>query len=493
KRTRIPFLGLAGFIVKIVRPAGVKGFKLAVFEDQNFSGAADDKTFESVMNRALGDKWQPMIRSYSRRTGERTYIFSKPNGKDMELMIATLESNEAVVLQVKVNPDTLAKWLEKPGQMGGIFNARKHRDDVPPDDSIRAEILKSIGQDDSDDSPTLSGTEISADVANASSAPESENKRPELALPAGAQLPVEEVAKAEAPNTPEINADVRINTRLINLNTKVVDATGKTVLDLKPEDFEIYEDNIKQEISHFAPVTAPISLVLLLDLSGSMKSKEKEIKRAAKKFVQSLNPSDRVAVATFTRSFKIVSDFTSDRKLLEKRIDKIKNHEGGTAFYDSMWTALDFLNREQQSRKAIVVLTDGVDSSLESPKSYPPKHPFNELMFRMTEEDVTVYPMYMNTEYEMVVKKRREKASSHATAREQLNVVAEQTGGLMFRVDHEKDLEGVYQRVAAELRTLYSLAYSSNNEDSKKQWRKVRVKAKREGLSARTKQGYYAR
>jgi VWFA-related protein len=490
KRTRIPFLGLAGFIVKVVRPAGVKGFKLAVFEDQDFSRSAEDRTFESVMGRALSAEWQPLVRVHSRKSGERVYVYAKPKGKDLELMIATLEQREAVVIQVKVNPDTLAKWMERPDRMGGVFNARRGgaaaADSQPPDThppvtatQADADEIDESGAEavlpSAPTSATLSGTAATTRTAESSS--------PFAPSPAVA---------ASGAEPPSADA-VRINTQLINLNTKVLDAAGRPVLDLKREDFEIHEDDVRQEVTHFAPVTAPINMVLLLDLSGSTEKKQKVIRQAAQKFVDSLGPSDRVAVAAFTRRFTLVSDFTTDRKLLKERIGKVKNRGSGTAYYDAMWSTLDLLSRVPDARKAVVVLTDGVDNTLDDPDEYSTKHEFKELLERMAEDDVTVYPMYLDTEYEMVVKRGREKASSYRTAREQLSAVAEQTGGALFRVDRLEDLNGVYARVAEELRTLYSLAYSSSNEEQRGKWRAVKVRANRAGLVARTKRGYYVK
>lgn len=477
RRTRIPFLGLAGFIVKVVRPAGAKGFKLAVFEDQDFSRAADDTAFETVMGRALGDGWQPFVRVYSRRSGERAYIYAKQSGKDVQLMIATIEAREAVVMQVKLNPDTLAKWMEKPNQMGGILSARhSHKANESNPATPTAQAMGGSAAS----APALAGSEADKTSDTAGAAPARPQLKTEQRTSA---LQTSEAPAAiwasDATAKPE-PASLRLITRLINLNTKVTDAAGRLVLDLKREDFEVYEDGVRQDVSHFAPVTAPVSLVLLLDLSASMKSKEGEIKRAAKKFVASLGPQDRIAVATFTRRFHLVCDFTSDRKALNHRIDAIKNHDGGTGYYDAMWSSLDLLKRAPDARKAIVVLTDGVDSSLESPRSFKPDHPFNDLLARMAEDEV-------------VVKKHRNQARSYATAREQLNAVTEQTGGVMFRVNRDEDLAGVYERVANELRTLYSLAYSSSNEDVRGQWRNVKVKTSRTGLLARTKRGYYAK
>src|SRR6185503_17929153 len=92
---------------------------------------------------------------------------------------------------------------------------------------------------------------------------------------------------------------LKLQARLVNLNVHLTDANGKTLPSLKKEDFVVYEDNVRQDVSHFEPVTAPLNIVLLLDLSGSTEHKMKVMKKAAKKFVDSLNPGDNIAVAGF--------------------------------------------------------------------------------------------------------------------------------------------------------------------------------------------------
>lgn len=118
KRTRIPFLGLAGFAVKIIRPAGVKSFSLAVFEDLDISGKEDDTILGTIVRQALSPEWQPLVRVRSRRSGEQTYIYAREAGDNIKLMIVNLEPREASVIGVKLNPKTLAKWIENPKIMG---------------------------------------------------------------------------------------------------------------------------------------------------------------------------------------------------------------------------------------------------------------------------------------------------------------------------------------------------------------------------------------
>ena len=117
KRTRIPFLGLAGFAVKVVRPAGVKSFSLAVFEELDVTGK-EEAALSRLMRQTLSQEWRPLVRVHSRRDNEQTYIYAREAGDNLKLMIVTIEQREATVIRVKLNPQALAKWMENPKIMG---------------------------------------------------------------------------------------------------------------------------------------------------------------------------------------------------------------------------------------------------------------------------------------------------------------------------------------------------------------------------------------
>lgn len=288
---------------------------------------------------------------------------------------------------------------------------------------------------------------------------------------------------------------LKLEARLVNLNVKVADVGGKTLPALKKEDFVVYEDDVKQVVSYFEPVTAPLNIVLLLDLSGSTEHKIKLMTKAAQKFVDSLKPTDRIAVAGFTRRFFIISNFTTDHRLLKDRIGDIKNRHSGTAYYDAMWATLDLLEEANAARKAIVVLTDGVDNSLDHPNDseFDPKHGFDELLTRIEEADATIYPIYLDTEYETIGMSGRNGHAAYVTARKQLAALADQTGAVMFKAERAEDLEGVYQQIAAELHSLYSMAYTPELVRTDGKWRRIGIQVNMPGARARTKRGYYAK
>ena len=472
RQMRIPMVfGLVGIGARIFTKGAIKGLKIAVFEDQDFSKPLRDNSMEGVFANTFDNNWTPNIRRYSKKTGERTYIYSKEAGKDFQLLITSIEARQAVVVTVKVNPEQMQKLIDKYNKdesvldVFGIGNkADQHQD------------ATNTSTSESKDATVI------ADVA----IPDASVKLPEIKSDSSEIAPVKPVDG--------IKADLRIDTKLVNVNAKVVNASGKSMTTLSKEDFTLFENNIKQEIAYFAPVTAPINLILLLDYSGSTKDKQKLMREAAKKFVDSLGVNDRVAVAVFGRKVKLIQEFTADKKLLKKRIGDIKYDASGTAYYDSMWNTLDLFKGSTTSRNAVVVLTDGVDNHISRPKDYPTKHSFNELMERIAEDDVTIYPLYLDTEEEVVVKKKgRDTHETYATARQQLKAVAEQTGGTLYHVADIKDLTGVYAQVANELRTIYSLAFSSSNENTQKEWRTLKLTVNQGGAITKSKQGYFAR
>ncbi|MBO0799036.1 MAG: hypothetical protein J2P31_09460, partial [Blastocatellia bacterium] len=118
RRARIPLLGLANFAVKVIRPAGVKSFKLAVFENQDFTTRAGVEPFEAMRN-AYGNDWQPLVQVMSKRDGyNHVMIYSRCAGKDVQFALLSLAEHEAVVIEVKFNPDAAVRFLDNPKIMG---------------------------------------------------------------------------------------------------------------------------------------------------------------------------------------------------------------------------------------------------------------------------------------------------------------------------------------------------------------------------------------
>ena len=118
KRRGIPFLGLANFAVKLVRPAGVKSIKVAIFEDLDDCNNINHAELNTVIREALDEDWQPLVRVYSRRDSQQVFVYARDEGQDIKLMVVTLNQTDAVVARVKLNPGALAKFMENPKILG---------------------------------------------------------------------------------------------------------------------------------------------------------------------------------------------------------------------------------------------------------------------------------------------------------------------------------------------------------------------------------------
>jgi VWFA-related protein len=285
-----------------------------------------------------------------------------------------------------------------------------------------------------------------------------------------------------------------LNSSLVSLNVSVTNRSGSSLANLKKEEFEVYENGERQSIEFFAPSSAPFNLVLVLDLSGSIQDKLNVVKSAAIKFLDVIGPQDKVAVLTFTDQVRVISSLSANRDLVRKRIREVGQASGGTAFYEAMWFAIaDTLRGTQGQRNAVVVMTDGVDSSLDRFDPLPTRVSFNQLSRRMEETDVMVFPIYLDTEFDEVFRGGRSSSESYAIARMQLERMAELTGGQAFRAERADDLAGVYKQVAAAIRTVYSVGYYPTRAERDGSYHRVRVGVSRPDAAVRTRRGYYAK
>lgn len=313
----------------------------------------------------------------------------------------------------------------------------------------------------------------------------------------GVAIPVALIAAmalAQAPGAAQLpTPDIKVDVPLVNLSVRVTGKGGHPVATLGRQQFRIFEDGIEQTVSHFQPVTAPTYMLLLLDLSGSTYAKMDVIVEAAARFVDAVGPEDKIAVADFARGLHVVSEFTGDRTLLKKRIRSLENRGTRTGFYDAMWAALDLMAGTQAPRKAIVVMTDGFDNSLVDAREWAPRHPFEELLARAAGSDCVIYSVYLHTENDFQLPHLKKIHAAYARAFRQVDELARQTGGMMFRSRRAENLEETYRRVAEELRMTYSLAYAPINPIRNGAWRKISVEVNHPGAQVRTRPGYYAK
>jgi Ca-activated chloride channel family protein len=315
---------------------------------------------------------------------------------------------------------------------------------------------------------------------------------------------------------------VELRSDLVSFTVSVVGPRGEPVTRLTREDFIVYENGERQQITHFAPVDAPVDIVLLVDTSGSMRGELKKVQRAAARFIERMRPQDRVAIVEFHREAILHVDFTRER---QRAISAVRNMKAGsaTAFYDALVVVADELLRSASERKAIIGLTDGVDSS-----SF---YTFSDAAQRLERASVTVFFIELDTESFMIEGIRRGEFTLspaqleryrqayrpqdppfryraplffteeelvritrgvYRLARHELRRLAERTGGHVFPVRDLAHLDDVYARIQAELGTLYSLGYYPSRPERDGTWRAIRVEVTLAGARVRARSGYWA-
>jgi VWFA-related protein len=289
---------------------------------------------------------------------------------------------------------------------------------------------------------------------------------------------------------------IRIDTELVDLNVRVsTNSPTSRVPSLDTSDFRVFEDGRQQEISLFQKTDTPFDLVVLIDMSGSSQNQVGLIRNAARGFIDAARPGDRVSVATFSDKVKVLSPLTSDRGALRKAVDNIDDI-GYSHVWDGLLYAVEniFGGRPPERRRAIVVLTDGVDNALTNGRDPGSKTSFAKLLETVRNDDVLVLPIHLNSYGSERSFRRADSDRVDTTARETLSVLAEETGGQAYYAKKIEDINGIYQTVLTDLGTVYSIGYTPTNEKRDGSWRSVKVEIKgHPELTPRTRHGYYAK
>jgi len=304
---------------------------------------------------------------------------------------------------------------------------------------------------------------------------------------------------------------VTTETSVVQLNVGVVDRQGRAVTSLSRNDFAVYEDNVKQSIQTFEPTNSPFSLALLLDMSGSTINFRQQLKQAAIRFLDALDPEDRVAVIQFNAKIKMLAGFSTDRRKAAYAID-ITEGVGETHFYEALRFSLAELAKQGKGRKAIVVLTDGLDTEMrnadrsaasraqtdeEAIAAIKPEtsSTLNAVLRAADRQGVTIFPLALPSgDPKRLPLPDPIINGIYIAARTRLQTLADRTGGNLNEIHRLDEMFRLYAIVAANIRTLYTVTYQARNDrphDGK--WRAIRIEITNPELIARTRPGYYAR
>lgn len=302
---------------------------------------------------------------------------------------------------------------------------------------------------------------------------------------------------------------IRVDSALVRLNIGVVDQRGRPMLSLGAQNFTVFEDGERQTITNFETSSAPFSVVMLLDMSGSTKSFRQNIRLSAARFLDALAPNDRVAVVEFYSRVRLLSDFSTNR-LASANAIAVANGSGDTDLYEAITFSMERLAREKSRRKAIVVLTDGVDTKAQSLDREllarssddvvlnviaPEENPrLNSILNRADQIGVTIYPLALPTgDPARLADPTPRQIAMYSAARTRLQMIADRTGGTLNAIRRLEEMGLLYAQVAADLRTLYTIEYQPANIRRDGKWRAIKVVVDEPTLIARSKQGYFAR
>ncbi len=341
------------------------------------------------------------------------------------------------------------------------------------------------------------------------------------------------------PVTEDDGEILKIETQLVDVPIVVTDNSGKPILNLKRENFDIFEDGKKQEIAEFIATNAPFEVALLLDTSGSTRADLRLIKRSAAMFINSLRPGDKVSIISFNTKIEdgssyadseVLTNLTDNRTHLESALARVST-SNGTPFYDGLLQVVEKVFRQRTNnggRRALVALTDGVDSTSLAD--------FEEVKAALNKSGVTSYFIQINTrdEFEQNILGDCETATHFSTAQirryyrtisnnsrlekiydfckigdferlamskqfykiaeTEMKNLARTSGGKVFSVADIRGARSAFQKVANEIGTKYSLGYYSTNEKRDGKYRRIKVQPKNlpKGTKIRAREGYTA-
>ena len=319
-----------------------------------------------------------------------------------------------------------------------------------------------------------------APAAPAAPAPAPAQATPPSTAKPAAQTPSQAPAPPAPPGAPQRPA-FRAGVDIVSLNVTVQDAAGHYVTDLDQNEFSIFEDGSKQDITFFNRRQQPIALSLLLDSSASMEDKLEMLQISAKSFIKRLKPNDIAQVIDFDSRVEIRQAFTGNLAELESGIGKTAAG-GSTSLHNAIYIALKELRKvravseEDVRRQALVVFSDGEDtSSLIS---------FDEVLDLAKRSETAIYTIALRG-VDTQTKGFRE-------AEFVMRQLAQETGGRSFFPARIEELTGVYAQIADELASQYTIGYTSKNGRRDGAFRRIVVQAGRQGLTPRTKRGYFA-
>jgi len=364
-------------------------------------------------------------------------------------------------------------------------------------------------------------------VGNSTSAPQTTEPPAEPTKPpvlGGANYPNNRQPEAQKDQTPtgpeEVDAGdiIRVNTTLVTIPVSVMDRDGRYVPNLQKEEFRIWEDGVEQDVAFFQSVDKPFSVVLMLDTSPSTQFRLEDIQDAAISFVNQLRSDDKVMVVSFNDDIKVLTDFTTDRNKLQRAILHARTDDG-TRLYDAVDMVINQKLSRIQGRKAIVLFTDGVDTTSRIAG-------YDSNLMDAQELDALIYTVQYDTQQDINAgnfpigrqidiwdqilggilgggggggrrggggrypSRRGSGRGDYEIGNRYLRELAEVSGGREYPADSLQNMSSAFANVAEELRRQYSIGYYPKRPPQPGQRRQIKVRARQPNLAVRSRDSY---
>lgn len=272
---------------------------------------------------------------------------------------------------------------------------------------------------------------------------------------------------------------IRKNVDLVLVPVTITDRQAHVITGLNKQNFKLYENKKEQEIRHFSSEDAPVSIGIILDISGSMKSKIERATDAVREFCKAANPQDEFFMITFSDRPSMTGGFTSDIQTVARPLYYVDPH-GRTALLDAIYLGLENMRHAKYSRRALLIISDGGDNHS--------RYTEHEVISQVKESDVAVYAIGI---YDHTFPSEEE-----ALGPALLAAVADVSGGRAFSIDDPDDLPVVATQIGEELRSQYLLGYRPKNTGRDGKWHKIRIRLQLPNglalLLVRARTGYYA-
>jgi len=334
-------------------------------------------------------------------------------------------------------------------------------------------------------------------------------------------------AEPSAPQEVEAGDIIKVDTTLVTIPVSVMDRDGRYVPNLRKEDFRLWEDGVEQDVAFFSSVDKPFSVVLMLDTSPSTQFRLEDIEEAAISFVNQLRPDDRVMVVSFNGEINVLADFTSDRVKLDRAIRRAHTDDG-TRLYDAVDAVINRELSKVQGRKAIVLFTDGVDTTSR-------RATYESNLQDAQELDALIYSVQYDTSGDVAGVTfpdpndvfgqilggifgggrrsgggyprggggyprggggyprggaRGTGRSDYELADQYLREIADSTGGRQYHADSLQNMSLAFAKVAEELRRQYSVGYYPKRPGQPGERRQIKVRANEPNLAVRSRDSY---